>query len=206
MKSHEGMKVHVHMFLSSAIHGREWPASWWSRFTPGECSGWYGLSAPEQVSDVTAKRKILLRARNQTLVAQPITSNYNERAEAALINWCLIRTFSDSGLETSMTRPLWGLLGEAATLVGLSALLSHINPNASERLRNWKLFEHFKRRILWFFEDFALHMKNFSNAWTNYILLHVPLHFNSWEKLRSLVPYCKFWGSQGSEYKRHDAV
>jgi hypothetical protein len=185
MKTHEGMKVQLHTLLTSALDGREWLASCCGRFTPGEkapprCSGWYEVEwTPEQISDVTAKRKILPSARNQTLVAQPITSNYNERAIPTLVNWRITRIFSKSGLESSTTRPLWGLLAEVATLVGSLALLSNIHPNANERLQNRQLFEHLRRRILWFFEDyFAPHTENFSNAlfghaWTiTYFMSH----------------------------------
>jgi hypothetical protein len=36
MKAHGGMDVHIHIFLTSALVGGEWPASRPGRFTPAE--------------------------------------------------------------------------------------------------------------------------------------------------------------------------
>jgi hypothetical protein len=49
-----------------------------------------------QISDFTAERNCL-PGRNQNLIAQPITSNYNERAIPALVIWYIIRIFWEPG-------------------------------------------------------------------------------------------------------------
>jgi hypothetical protein len=58
------------------------------------------LRGPQNRSRCYGEEKNSSSARNQTLVAEPITSNYNERVIPGLVNWRITRIFSEFGLAT----------------------------------------------------------------------------------------------------------
>jgi hypothetical protein len=67
MKTYGGLEVHIHVFLTSALVGGEWSASFLCRFSPGESApgtrgigGWVvsraGLDVMEKILDHTGTR------------------------------------------------------------------------------------------------------------------------------------------------------
>jgi hypothetical protein len=60
MKAYKGVDVKLHIFLTSALAGGEWPPSRLGRFTPGERAHWIGgWVDPSAGLDNVEKRKFL---------------------------------------------------------------------------------------------------------------------------------------------------
>jgi len=76
MKTYGGMEVCTHAFLTSALDGSKWSASWAGRFTPGKRAPgtpWIGGSVdPRTGLDTVGKRKVPVPAGNRTSVVQPV--------------------------------------------------------------------------------------------------------------------------------------
>jgi hypothetical protein len=85
MKTHWGVEVYLHAFLTSALHGGEWSASRAGRFTPREkapgthwIGGWVG---PRAVLDAVMKRKIpnpRRKSNPRTPIVLPVAQRYTD--------------------------------------------------------------------------------------------------------------------------------
>jgi hypothetical protein len=82
MKTYWGIGGQLHVFLTSALDGGEWPASRPSRFTPRErvsgthwIGGWVGTTAG---LDAVVKRKIPSPCRHSNPRSSSITMNVNK--------------------------------------------------------------------------------------------------------------------------------
>jgi hypothetical protein len=78
MKMHGRVEVKLYAFLTLALDGAEWSASYPCCFTLGDSPGtqWIGGWVDPRASlDMVAKKNILVPARNQTPLAQPIAQS-----------------------------------------------------------------------------------------------------------------------------------
>jgi hypothetical protein len=99
MKAYGEVNVEIHIFLTSALAGGEWPASLFGRFTFGErtlgthwMGGWVG---PRAGLDDVEKRKFLTLP---GLEHQPVASRYTDYAIPAPIKHQVVKMYGRAEL------------------------------------------------------------------------------------------------------------
>jgi hypothetical protein len=76
MKTCAGLELYLHAFLTSALDGGEWAASWFSYFTLRGKSPWYSLVRRLSGLQDVAVRKMSVFTETQIPIGQPITNHY----------------------------------------------------------------------------------------------------------------------------------